>query len=50
MATIKFECPECDNEGKISFKPVESRFETEVSFCPFCGADISENETPEEDE
>lgn len=50
MAAYKFECDECGNEGTIKYKPVESRFEALISFCPFCGADISQEEDEDYEE
>ena len=54
MATRSIECDACDFVGKLSYK--EGLFgKADISFCPACGSDISEeynvsDEELEEDE
>lgn len=50
MPKEKFVCPECDGEGTISFKQDETRFKREVTFCPFCSADLGEEIEEDEDD
>ena len=48
MQRKKFECASCDAYGTISYD-LDSEF-YDVTVCPFCGADISEDSESDEDE
>lgn len=49
MAVKHFDCENCGAHGKVSFK--EGEYTTsDVVFCPFCGADIYEEEDFDEDD
>lgn len=49
MAQKHFDCDECGAHGKITFKEGELTT-NDVVYCPFCGADIYEEEILDEDE
>lgn len=49
MATKYFDCEECGAHGKIVFKEKDFMV-TDVAYCPFCSADVSEVESEDEDE
>ena len=50
MAQKHFDCEACGAHGKVTFK--EGDYQTsDVVYCPFCGADIyEEDELDEEDD
>lgn len=43
-----YQCDHCDAEFKISHKMDEEYYE--VNFCPFCGAQVDDEEDDEEDD
>lgn len=49
MATKHFDCPSCGAHGKITFKDGDLQ-STDIAYCPFCSADIYEDEKFEDDE
>ena len=50
MATKSFECESCGNSGKITIKESEYVKLSDLVCCPFCGSDIFEEETFEEED
>lgn len=50
MAVKHFDCENCGAHGKISFKASSEYASSDIAFCPFCSADIFEEEDFEEDE
>jgi uncharacterized protein CbrC (UPF0167 family) len=50
MAVHKFDCDSCGAHGSIKYKEDIQFKETEIVYCPFCGADISEDEVYDEED
>lgn len=49
MAVRHFDCQDCGAHGKITFKEDDYK-SSDIVCCPFCGADIYEDEKYEEDD
>lgn len=49
MAQKHFDCESCGAHGKVTFR--ESEYQsTDVVYCPFCGADIYEDDQLDEED
>lgn len=49
MAQKHFDCESCGAHGKIVFK-VDEYTTSDVAYCPFCGADIYEEDEYDDEE
>lgn len=49
MAVKHFDCEGCGAHGKITFKDGDFNV-SDVAYCPFCGADIYEDEDYDDEE
>lgn len=52
MAVKLFDCENCGAHGKITWKETDEYSKGDIVYCPFCSADIYEDEqfTDEEEE
>ena len=50
MAVKHFDCAACGAHGKITFKDTDTLQSSDVAYCPFCSADIFEDEEYEDED
>jgi hypothetical protein len=50
MATKHFDCENCGAHGKITYKETTEFGSSDIAFCPFCGADIYEDEDTDDEQ